>query len=203
MKVAIISLGISNLGSLQEALRRIGATCELITSGQDVDLAHSLVLPGVGAFQEGMTSLHRQGLAAPLAAYAASGRPLLGICLGMQLLFQKSHEQGEHAGLGILPGQVKKLTSASPSFRLPHMGWADVRSTTIGQDLLGEGEEAYYFLHSYVAEPEHPDDLAATFDFEGPRTAAVRRNRILGVQFHPEKSGDAGLDLLQRFLQLS
>jgi glutamine amidotransferase len=203
MKLSIISLGISNLGSLQEALRRIGASCELINTAQEICRAHSLVLPGVGAFQEGMASLHRQGLVAPLVDYAASGRPLLGICLGMQLLFKKSHEQGEHVGLGILPGEVKKLTPPAPNFRLPHMGWADVRSTTMGQDLLGEREEAYYFLHSYVAEPELPNHLAATFDFGHPRAAAVRRDLIFGVQFHPEKSGDAGLDLLQRFLRLS
>ena len=203
MKVSVVALGISNLGSLVEALRRVGASPEVIGTPREILSSPRLVLPGVGAFGEGMASILRLGLRLPLQDYAASGRPLLGICLGMQLLFDASHEQGNHEGLGILRGEVKKLVSPGPEFWLPHMGWSDVESTEKGRLLLGKDPAPYYFLHSYVAEVRNQDEVAGTFAFGAPRTAAVARESVFGVQFHPEKSSDPGLDLLQRFTALT
>jgi len=203
MKVSVVALGISNLGSLVEALRRVGASPEIVATPGEILSSPRLVLPGVGAFGEGMASILRLGLQQPLQDYAASGRPLLGICLGMQLLFEAGEEQGNHRGLGIFLGEVKKLVSPGPQFRLPHMGWSDVESTPQGDPLLGKGPATYYFLHSYVAEAKKPGEIAGTFAFGAPRVAAMIRNQTLGVQFHPEKSGDPGLDLLERFVALS
>ena len=154
----------------------------------------------MGAFREGMAVLESRALLQPLRKLTREGRPLLGICLGMQLLFEKSQEQGEHSGIGILRGEVRRLVVPEPKFRLPHMGWADVMPTPSGIKIFGTTSRAFYFLHSYVAEPQNPSVIAATFDFGRPCTGAVLQENILGVQFHPEKSGDAGLDLLKQFI---
>jgi len=200
IKVGILRFGISNLGSLVEAFRRVGQRTELVTKPEELAVFDRLVLPGVGTFCEGMAVLKKRRLLAPLQGFAKEGRPLLGICLGMQMLFEKSHEQGEHLGLGILRGEVNKLEVPRPEFRVPHMGWADVVPTTAGHKMFGRRSRAFYFLHSYVAEPQDSWVTAATFDFGKKCAAAVSQGPILGVQFHPEKSGDAGLDLLKNFV---
>lgn len=198
MKLTIINIGISNLGSLLEALRRIGVHFEVVEDSDAIAGAESVILPGVGAFRDGMSALERLAMVEPLRNYASSGRPLFGICLGMQMLFDSSAEMGFHEGLGILSGRVIRLESSLPEARIPNMGWCDVTTKSRGGNFFREKPESYYFLHSYWCKCTDAEDVAATIDFGIPVTAAVEHQNIRGVQFHPEKSQDVGLDLLER-----
>lgn len=190
----IVDIGLSNIGSVRQALSRVGAESMTARSAGDLAGADAVILPGVGAFGDGMAALRDQGLVEPLRAHAAAGRPLLGICLGMQLLASSSEEHGDHEGLGIVPGRVVRLSPSDPSLPVPNIGWCDV-SDVASQD----GDEAYYFAHGYHLIPDDPADVAGVFDYGGPVTAIVRRGSVTGVQFHPEKSQDAGLEMLERF----
>jgi glutamine amidotransferase len=185
--LAIVDIGLSNLGSVRQALSRVGARSVTARSAAELDGASAVVLPGVGAFGDGMAALRAQGLVAPLRRHAAEGRPLLGICLGMQLLADESEEHGRHAGLGIVPGRVVRLAPADPALPVPNIGWCDV------------GDASFYFAHGYHLVPDDPGDRAAEFDYGGPVVATVRRGAVTGVQFHPEKSQDAGLEMLEGF----
>jgi len=192
MKVALFDYGTGNLHSLAKALERGGARVRIADPATALD-ADALVLPGVGAFG---VAADRLAPAAPSIRDAvAVGFPVLGICLGMQLLFDAS-EEGPGEGLGVVPGRVRRLQAR----RVPHMGWNLVEPVT-GDPLLDGSLEAY-FANSYVCEPEADGAVVATTTYEDrPFTAAVRRDRAWGVQFHPEKSGRAGLALLERFLK--
>lgn len=201
-KLSIINLGISNIGSLLEAFRRIGADYELIDSAGQIGSAECIVLPGVGSFRDGMAALLRNGLAPALHRHAELDKPLLGICLGMQMLFESSQEQGQHEGLGLLKGHVRRLEISRPDMRVPNMGWCDVMPSSQTGKLLTFGTtnlDSFYFLHSFWCDCADETDVAATIDFGYPVTAAVERGHLCGVQFHPEKSQDAGLDLLASF----
>jgi glutamine amidotransferase len=184
----IVDIGLSNIGSVRQALSRVGAQSMTASSAGELEGAGAVILPGVGAFGDGMAALRAQGLVEPLRKHAAAGRPLLGICLGMQLLADQSQEHGRHEGLGIVPGRVVRLTPADPSLPVPNMGWCDV------------ADDAYYFAHGYHLVPDDPADVAGAIDYGGPVTAIVRRGSVTGVQFHPEKSQDAGLEMLERFV---
>lgn len=203
MKHSVVDLGISNLGSLLEAFRRIGADFELVNSPGDLKSAESVFLPGVGAFEDGMAAMGSMGLVEPLKELARTGTPLFGICLGMQMLFDESFENGRTKGLGILPGVVKKLEPNPPENRVPNMGWFDVRPSKArpGSRLSFASIDSFYFLHSYWCDNQNSEDLAATIDFGYPVTAAVEANNVCGVQFHPEKSQDPGLDLLANYIE--
>ncbi len=202
MKVSVVNLGICNLGSLIEAFRRIGVSCEIVEDANAVARSTTLVLPGVGSFGDGMAAIRRLGLAESIQRHAQAGKKLLGICLGMQLLFEESEEHGNHQGLGIFAGRVVKLKKKSPAARIPNMGWCEVIPAGNGGSLFAAQPQDFYFIHSFHCECRNPDDLAATIDFGYPVTAAVERGNLRGVQFHPEKSQDAGLGLLQRFAAL-
>lgn len=159
-----------------------------------------LVLPGVGAFGDGMAELRRRGLLAPLRRWAAAGRPLLGICLGMQLLFQGSEEMGRHRGLGLLPGRVVRFPPGR--LKVPHVGWNQLRLRQHPL-LAGIDEGAYaYFVHSYYAQPAEPGDVLATAGYGLEFAAVVGRGRVWGAQFHPEKSQEVGLRLLANYWRL-
>jgi len=203
MKIGIVTMGISNTGSLMQALVKLGATPESVSQPHELLQCERLILPGVGAFAEGMQAIRRLGLQQPLEDFAKSSRPMLGICLGMQLMFEKGHELGIHPGLGIIRGEVKRLVIPNSKTKLPHMGWADVKVLERGKTLFGSLSEAFYFLHSYVGHPDNQEEIAGTFEFGGDQVAAISRGRLHGVQFHPEKSGDAGLNLLERFLRIA
>lgn len=190
----IVDIGLSNIGSVRQALSRVGAQSMTARSAGDLEGAGAVILPGVGAFGDGMAALRDQGLVEPLRRHAAEGRPLLGICLGMQLLASSSEEHGRHEGLGIVPGRVVRLSPSDPALPVPNIGWCDVA------DVSDDGEEAYYFAHGYHLVPDDPADVAGVFDYGGPVTAIVRRGATTGVQFHPEKSQDAGLEMLERFV---
>ena len=199
--VGIIDYGVGNLFSLCSSFRAIGA--EAFVSGDPEALAKAdrLVLPGVGAFEDAAKKLRASGLEDFVRQQAAAGKPLLGICLGMQMLFEKSYEYGEHEGLGLLRGQVVPMEGKLPGeLKIPHMGWnkLEVRQGK----LLEEADGAYvYFVHSFYAEG-CADSLAAVTEYGIPITAAVEQGNIYGCQFHPEKSGNVGLAILRRFCDM-
>ena len=202
-EIAMVDVGISNIGSVVEAFRRAGAPPLRVTRDPaDLEDAPAVVLPGVGAFGDGMAALREHGLIEPIRRHAERGRPLLGICLGMQILGETSKEHGEHEGLGVVPGRTVRLTPAEPALRVPNMGWCDVSAARPGA-LFGEAGNgrSFYFAHSYRFEPTDSGDVAATIDYGGPVVAAVERGPVLGVQFHPEKSQDAGLEVLESFCE--
>lgn len=208
--ITVVDYGLGNIFSVSRALEHLGFSVQLTDQPSDVINASYLVLPGVGAFDNGMQGLKRRNLIDPICDYAASGRPLLGICLGMQLLFTSSSEFGEHKGLGIIPGKVVPIaendTEGSP-VKIPHMGWSPLcRSNNIASwdraIMNGIAENsAVYFVHSYYAVPEKEEHrLAVTYYGGHPITAAVQNNKVIGCQFHPEKSGSTGLRLIQNFV---
>lgn len=212
MKVTIVDYGLSNLRSVQNALAHCGAEVKLAADAETVLAADALVLPGVGAFRDGMRSLGERGLIEPIRQKAGQGTPLLGICLGMQMLFDESEEFGTHPGLGLISGRVVKLpaadTGGSPQ-RVPHIGWEPLlpaagRTDFSGTVLAGvtPGQECY-FIHSFAAQPAHEQDRLADAFYGGRAVcAAAGRGVVTGCQFHPEKSGPVGLSILSQFLNI-
>ena len=199
--IGIIDYGVGNLFSLRSSFAAIGA--EAFVSGDPAELskADRLILPGVGAFGDAAQKLRDSGLDVFVKEQAASGKPLMGICLGMQLLFEKSYEYGEHEGLGLLKGQVVPMAGKiDPELKIPHMGW-NALSVKQGRLLADVDGQYVYFVHSYFAEGCE-DSLAAVTEYDIPITAAVEKGNIFGCQFHPEKSGNVGLSILQKFCRL-
>ena len=197
----IIDYGVGNLFSLCSSCKAIGE--EAFVSGDASQLAKAdrLILPGVGAFEDAARKLNDSGMAEFVRQQAASGKPLLGICLGMQLLFEKSYEYGCHQGLGLLKGQVVPMEGKLPeNLKIPHMGWnaLDVRRGTLLEGLSGQ---YVYFVHSFFAE-NCEDSLSAVTEYGIPITAAVEKGNIFGCQFHPEKSGNVGLSILRKFAEV-
>jgi glutamine amidotransferase len=203
--IALVDMGLSNLSSVELAFRRVGAAVSRADSPAAMARAQAVVLPGVGAFGDGMAALKGRGLFEPLRAHALAGRPLLGICLGMQLLADSGEEHGSHPGLGLLPGRVVRLPEGRPGCRVPNMGWCDVNPITPRPPLAGlETDSCFYFAHSYHFVCDDPGDQAATLDFGGVEvSAAVQHENLLGVQFHPEKSQEAGLVVLETWLAMA
>ena len=198
--VGIIDYGVGNLFSLRSSFAAIGV--EAFVSGDASELAKAdrLILPGVGAFGDAAQKLRDSGLDSFVKEQAAAGKPLMGICLGMQLLFEKSYEYCEHEGLGLLRGQVVGMNGKlPPELKIPHMGWNALRLTKPAK-LLEEGSYVY-FVHSFYAE-NCEDSLAAITDYGIPITAAVEQGNIFGCQFHPEKSGKVGLAILKAFCEV-
>ena len=199
--IGIIDYGAGNLFSLCSSCKAIGE--EAFVSGDASQLAKAdrLILPGVGAFEDAARKLNDSGMAEFVRQQAASGKPLLGICLGMQLLFEKSYEYGCHQGLGLLKGQVVPMEGKLPAnLKIPHMGWnaLDVRRGTLLEGLSGQ---YVYFVHSFFAE-NCEDSLSAVTEYGIPITAAVEKGSIFGCQFHPEKSGNVGLSILRKFAEV-
>ena len=198
--VGIIDYGVGNLFSLRSSFAAIGV--EAFVSGDAAELAKAdrLILPGVGAFGDAAEKLRATGLDAFVREQAAAGKPLMGICLGMQLLFERSFEYGEHFGLGLLKGQVVGMSGRLPEgLKIPHMGWNALKLTKAAK-LLEEGSYVY-FVHSFYAE-NCEDSIAAVTDYGIPITAAVEKGNIFGCQFHPEKSGNVGLAILKKFCEV-
>lgn len=202
MQIALVDIGISNIASVTEAFRRIGAPVTLTADAGLLREASAIVLPGVGAFSDGMASLRAKKLVAPLQAAARAGTPLLGFCLGLQLLAAESEEMGRHEGLGLLRAKVVRLAPAAGE-RVPNMGWCDVAAAAGSTLLRGIAPHAsLYFAHSYHLVCERAADVAATLDFGGGHiTAAVEAGNLFGLQAHPEKSQDAGLTVLANFVE--
>lgn len=210
MTAVLIDLDLGNLRSVWRAFRYIGADLEVVDHPDAIKSASAIILPGVGAFRDGMAAMQRKGLVAPLQNYARTAqKPLLGICLGMQLLTTSSEEFGNCEGLDLVPGRVVRLDPQKTRGRVPNIGWCDVQS--IGTQKHAQYfsfesslfERTFYFAHSYHLQCDCSDSVIATLDFGGqPITAAIAQGNLFGVQFHPEKSQDAGLALLEAFWQL-
>ena len=195
--IAVLDYGIGNLRSAQKALQRVGADARLVTDPADAAGATGVVLPGVGAFGRSMEALRASGLDKVALAALDAGTPFLGICVGLQLLYEGSDEDAGVAGLGVLPGRVRALPEGQ---KRPQMQWNQLRITRDGSRLLaGLGADPWlYFVHSYA--PEAGPDVVAVCDYGGPVVAAVERDGLWATQFHPEKSGTVGLDLLANFV---
>jgi glutamine amidotransferase len=209
--ITVVDYGLGNLFSVSRALEQLGFSAALTDSATGIDAADCVLLPGVGAFGDGMKGLHERGLVEPLRRYGASGRPLLGICLGMQLLFDRSDEFGAAEGLGVIPGGVVAIPPRDDGGRarkIPHIGWNELRpapgragwsGTPLGATAPGT---AVYFVHSFTCAPAAPGDRLADCDYDGcVISAAVERGPVCGMQFHPEKSGASGLAILRAFLE--
>lgn len=198
--IAIIDYGMGNLHSVKTAVGRLGHEAEIARDAAAILAADGAILPGVGAFGDAMDHLRATGLAEAVHRFVASGKPLLGICLGMQLLFTESEEHGRHAGLDVLPGRVVRFGGPR---KVPHMGWNRLAIRRTSPLLAGLDDGCAYFVHSYHVLPARAEDLLAETDYHGPVTAVVGRGRVFGTQFHPEKSGDTGMRLLANFLALA
>ena len=202
--IAILDYGVGNLFSLKSSFSAIGEDVTVTADPDIIRLADRLILPGVGAFSDASRKLRASGLDSVLKEQATAGKPLLGICLGMQLLFEKSFEYGEHEGLGLLRGVIRPIGDVTPpGYKIPHMGWNSLTFSKERHALFGNLEEGafVYFVHSYYADAPS-DKIIATAEYGAPITAAVADGNVMGCQFHPEKSGDTGLEILRAFCKL-
>jgi glutamine amidotransferase len=200
--IGVIDYEMGNVRSVLNALEHLGAEAELVGSPAEAERAEKLILPGVGAFGAGMRQLDRRGFAEELPRLTEDGRPLLAICLGMQLLAARGTEHGEHPGLGMIPGTVERLAPPQ-ALRIPHVGWNELE--LVRPSALFEGltqERSFYFVHSFEFRPDSPEAVTATAPYGTNVTACVEHGHVYGVQFHPEKSQVDGLALLDAFLAL-
>ena len=200
--IAIIDYGVGNLFSLSRSLEAIGAEAAVTRDPETIKSAERIILPGVGAFGDAMDKLKENGMNELIRQQAFLGKPLMGICLGMQLLFEKSLEFGEHEGLSLIPGTVRPIADViSPSLKIPQIGWNALRKTNPSYILRDVKDgECVYFVHSYYADTA-PEYIIADTEYSARLTAAVARGNVCGCQFHPEKSGNTGLRILKSFAE--
>ena len=202
MKIAIIDYGMGNLHSAAKALEKVGAQVAVTRDPERVRQADKVVLPGVGAFGDCMKNLNERGLAPVIHEVIAAGKPFLGICVGLQMLFEGSEEDPGIAGLGIFKGLVRKIVA--PGLKVPHMGWNSLALQAASPLFQGLPPAAYvYFVHSFHAVPTDQSCITAVTDYGGQVTAAVGRGLVQAVQFHPEKSSAVGLKILANFMEMS
>ena len=202
-RIAIVDYGMGNRRSVEKALQHVGAQAQITRDPACLRDADALVLPGVGAFPKGIANLRQLGLDALLRERVDAGTPLLGICLGMQLLFDSSDELGHTLGLGLIPGAVKRLDASG--LRIPHIGWNEVqfeRASVLTADLPSSGAP-FYHVHSFVAHPDDPGDVVGVAEYGERFATAVQRGSVYGTQFHPEKSSRDGLTLLAAFTRVA
>lgn len=200
--IAIIDYGVGNLFSLQCSLSAIGVESVVTGDKKVIETADKLILPGVGAFGDAAKALEKSGLISTITSQVQKGKPLLGICLGMQMLFERSYEYGVHNGLGLLKGEVKPLGEYVTDLKIPHMGWnsLDLCAENPLLKYVKQGDYVY-FVHSYCV-IGCEDSLLATAEYGIPVTAAVGKGNVYGTQFHPEKSGEVGLNILRAFSEM-
>ena len=198
--IVIIDYGVGNLRSVYNALTRLGFTVSVSDSPKDINDSRGIILPGVGAYRDAMKSLEDRGLVDCIKENVSEGKPILGICLGMQLLYEKSYEDGVWNGLGLLKGEIVRFDN---SVKVPHMGWNKLYEGTA--DPIGSqvsNDEYVYFVHSYYLKTNNPKEVIFWTNYGVDVPAVVRQNNIIGMQFHPEKSGNTGLKLLKNFGEL-
>lgn len=214
--IAVIDSGIANLRSVQKGFERVGYTARIVEDPRLLAEAAGIVLPGVGAFADGIAKLSRQGFIEPLRHAIGQGKPVLGICLGLHFLFSESEEFGLHKGLDLLPGRVQRFAGDMPDpatsdtrlpgtrLKVPHMGWNRVRTVRPAPILTGLPEEPFfYFVHSYYVEPADSNDTAGVTEYGRWFTSVIWRDNLFATQFHPEKSQASGLKLLANFAALT
>jgi imidazole glycerol-phosphate synthase subunit HisH len=200
--ITIVDYGMGNLRSVQKGFERVGHEAKISARPEDVDSASKLVLPGVGAFGDGMLALNQRGLAEPIKRWVYGNRPFLGICLGLQMLFTKGFEDGEQAGLGLFSGVVRRFMP-NLGVKVPHMGWNDLRMVRRPPLLQGFPQDgSVYFVHSYVVVPDQTDLIACTTEHGESFVSMIWQGNIFATQFHPEKSQGLGLEILRRFAEL-
>ena len=202
--IAIVDYGVGNLFSLKSSLAAVGADAVVTGDAEELKKADKIILPGVGAFADAARKLRESGLGDIVVQEAAGGKPVMGICLGMQLLFERSYEYGEHPGLGLIPGAIRPIADVIPAgLKIPQIGWNSLsfgeKKHPIFRDLQ-EGDFVY-FVHSYYAATE-PENIIAMTEYGAPLTAAAARGNVCGCQFHPEKSGGVGLKILKAFCEM-
>ena len=204
--IAVIDYGMGNLRSVQKALEKVGAKARVTSDPADIKRCDKVVFPGVGAFGDAMKELRRRGLVDPIKDAVAGGKPFLGLCLGLQLLFEKSEEAPGIKGLSILKGEVKKFRFPKNRLKVPHMGWNSITKTAKGpipRILKGIPDGSYmYFVHSYFVKPGDKKIVLTTTDYGIDFVSGVCRDNIYGLQFHPEKSQALGLKILDNFVGL-
>ena len=202
MKVALVDYGMGNLGSVRRAIGELGAQPLLADEPAKLDGADRIILPGVGAFGDGMALLQSGGWVSALRQHARAGKPVLGICLGMQLLATRGVEGGDYEGLDLIAGEVVPLAGLGCKLRIPHVGWNSVTLRNRDAGMMRGIPEAtdFYFVHSYAFRPRDPADVLATTEYGIAIPAVVARGNVMGTQFHPEKSSRAGFRLLRNFL---
>ncbi|MCI6283121.1 imidazole glycerol phosphate synthase subunit HisH [Selenomonas sp.] len=201
--IAVIDYGVGNLFSVEKAVAALGADVKVTSDKETIEAAEKIILPGVGAFGDCMKNLEATGLIPTIKSLVADGRPMLGICVGLQILFDGSEESPGAKGLGLIHGMVKKINA--PGLKIPHMGWNSltIREKREPHDLFrGLVEHPYvYFVHSYHAVPDDPSVITATTEYGEQLTASVAAGNLQATQFHPEKSGDVGLSILKNFIE--
>jgi imidazole glycerol-phosphate synthase subunit HisH len=200
--IAIVDYGMGNLRSVQKGFEKVGHNASVTSEPAEVAAADKVVLPGVGAFEDAINELRRKNLVDPVLSAIHGGKPFLGICLGLQLLFETSYENGEHQGFGIFPGKVVRF-QLPKGYSIPHMGWNQliVRNRPPILEGIAEGTH-FYFVHSYYVVPQEVNIVASDTDYGGPFCSMVWRKNVFATQFHPEKSQSAGLRILKNFAEL-
>jgi len=204
MSIAIIDYGMANLRSVQKAFEHVGTHAQIISTPQEIEQADKIVLPGVGAFQDAIRTLREKELAEPIVRHIQRGKPFLGLCLGLQMLFDVGYEDGEHRGLGVLKGKCVRFdVDETIGLKVPHMGWNQLnvrKPSPILRDLpAGCG---VYFVHSYHVVPDEQSVIATTTDYGQPFVSSVWRDNLVATQFHPEKSQKVGMQILANFAEM-
>ena len=205
--ITIVDYGMGNLHSVLKGFEHLGAKAQITSEVGELESAEKVVLPGVGAFADAMTTLRQKQLVEPLIRVINKGKPFLGICLGMQLLFEVSYEDGEHTGLGVVEGDVRRFDFSGgehdQNLKIPHMGWNSLNWRKEGPLFKGVENGSYvYFVHSYYVAPKDESVTATTTDYGISFTSSIRRDNVFAVQFHPEKSQRVGLQMLKNFAEL-
>ncbi len=203
--IAIVDYGMGNLRSVQKALEHVGAEARIVSDPAQLPAAEKIVLPGVGAFRDAIARLRSHKLDVPILDAVRRGTPLMGICLGLQMLFETSYEDGEHVGLGVFPGKVVRFQFGpeQSALRVPHMGWNGIRWTRPCPMLQGVAQDSYvYFCHSYYVAPTQADITCTSTDYGLEFTSSVWSGNVFATQFHPEKSQAVGLKILENFVKL-
>jgi glutamine amidotransferase len=201
--IVIVDYGMANLRSVQKAFEQVGQSATITSDPNHISEARKVVLPGVGAFRDAIARLRETPIGSAITSHIRTGKPFLGICLGMQMLFTRDHEDGVHAGLDLFRGEVVRFP-AQPGLKVPHMGWNTLNFRQPKCPLFADlpANPAVYFVHSYYAVPTDSAVTAATADYPAPFTAAIWRDNVFATQFHPEKSQRVGLQMLKNFAQL-